>query len=101
MASLDEKVKLRFLQWQDLYNKEKPFEIVTETFQGSGNRRTNLTFGTHGEQGVTEAEKKTNLRSTTMVLRIDSNHVLLMTSITSRESSRNICHGPSRSLGKK
>lgn len=52
MASLDEKVKLRFLQWQDLYEEEKPFEVVTETIRGSGNRRTNLVFGTNGEQNI-------------------------------------------------
>ena len=50
MASFDEKVELRFLQWQDLYKEEKPFEIVTETIQGSENRRTNLVFGTNGQQ---------------------------------------------------
>lgn len=54
MASLDEKVKLRFLQWQGLYKEEKPFEIVTETIQGSENRRTNLLFGTNGEQTITD-----------------------------------------------
>ncbi len=52
MASLDEKVELRFLQWQDRYKSEKPFEIVTETIQGSENRRTNLVFGTNGEQNI-------------------------------------------------
>ncbi|KAF6220111.1 hypothetical protein HO133_003242 [Letharia lupina] len=54
MASLDEKVKLRFLQWQGLYKEEKPFEIVTETIQGSESRRTNLLFGTNGEQTITD-----------------------------------------------
>lgn len=54
MASLDEKVELRFLQWQSLYKNEKPFEIVTETVQGTENRRTNLLFGTNGEQTITD-----------------------------------------------
>lgn len=54
MASLDEKVGLRFLQWQGLYEEEKPFEIVTETIQGTENRRTNLLFGTNGEQTITD-----------------------------------------------
>ena len=54
MASLDEKVGLRFLQWQGLYKEEKPFEIVTETIQGTENRRTNLLFGTNGEQTITD-----------------------------------------------
>ena len=52
MASLDEKVELRFLQWQGLYKEEKPFEIVTDFVQGSENRRTNLLFGTNGEQTI-------------------------------------------------
>ena len=52
MAGLDEKVELRFLQWQDLYEAEKPFEIVTDAIQGSGSRRTNLVFGTNGQQTI-------------------------------------------------
>ena len=52
MASLDELVELRFLQWQELYKEEKPFEIVTDAIQGSENRRTNLVFGTNGQQTV-------------------------------------------------
>ena len=62
MASLDEKVKLRFLQWQDLYNKEKPFEIVTESIQGSENRRTNLIFSTHGEQVIEDIRGREDTR---------------------------------------
>ena len=62
MASLDEKVKLRFLRWQDLYNKEKPFEIVTESIHGSENRRTNLIFSTHGEQIIEDIRGRENTR---------------------------------------
>lgn len=54
MASLDEKVELRFLQWQALYEEEKPFEIVTDAVQGSENRRTNLVFGTNGRQTISD-----------------------------------------------
>ena len=54
MDSLDEKVTLRFLQWQDLYEVEKPFEIVTDAIQGSENRRTNLVFGTDGQQTISD-----------------------------------------------
>ena len=64
MASLDEKVKLRFLQWQGLYEKEKPFEIVTEAIQGSENRRTNLLFGTNGEQPITDVRGREDIRFT-------------------------------------
>ena len=52
MAGLDENVKLRFLQWQDLYKAEKPFEIVTDAIQASEKRRTNLVFGTNGQQTI-------------------------------------------------
>ena len=64
MASLDEKVELRFLQWQGLYKEEKPFEIVTETIQGSENRRTNLLFGTNGEQTIEDIRGREEERFT-------------------------------------
>lgn len=62
MASFDEKVKLRFLQWQDLYKEEKPFEIVTDALQGSGNRRTNLVFGTNGQQTIRDIRGREGTR---------------------------------------
>lgn len=62
MASLDEQVRLRFLQWQDLYMEEKPFEIVTEAIQGSENRRTNLVFGTNGQQTVRDVRGRERSR---------------------------------------
>lgn len=62
MASLDEQVKLRFLQWQDLYKEEKPFEIVTDAIQGSENRRTNLVFGTNGQQTVRDVRGRERSR---------------------------------------
>lgn len=62
MASLDEKVQLTFLQWQVLYEKEKPFEIVTETIQGSENRRTNLSFGTNGDQIIKDVRGREEIR---------------------------------------
>ena len=86
MASFDEKVELRFLQWQDLYKEEKPFEIVTETIQGSENRRTNLVFGT-------KAQKKADLSLTAMVFRTDHGRVPLTVTTISGESVRSICLG--------
>ena len=62
MAGLDEKVKLRFLQWQDLYKAEKPFEIVTDAIQGSENRRTNLVFGTNGQQTISDIRGREGTR---------------------------------------
>ena len=62
MASFDEQVELRFLQWQDLYKQEKPFEIVTEAVQGSENRRTNLVFGTNGQQTISDIRGKEEIR---------------------------------------
>lgn len=52
MAVKDEKAKLSFLQWQELYEREKPYEIVTESRQGPDGRRTNLVFGTNEEQTI-------------------------------------------------
>ncbi len=62
MASFDEKVSLRFLQWQDLYKDEKPFEIVTDAVQGSENRRTNLVFGTNGQQTIQDVRGRGEMR---------------------------------------
>ena len=62
MASFDEKVKLRFLQWQELYKEEKPFEIVTDSIQGSENRRTNLVFGTKGYQTIRDIRGREDTR---------------------------------------
>lgn len=62
MASFDEKVKLRFLQWQELYKEEKPFEIVTDAIQGSENRRTNLVFGTKGYQTIRDIRGREDTR---------------------------------------
>ena len=47
MAVKDEKAKFNFLQWQVLYERVKPCEIVTEGEQGPDGRRTNLGFGTN------------------------------------------------------
>lgn len=62
MASLDEKVELRFLQWQALYEREKPFEIVTDAVQGSESRRTNLVFGTNGRQTISDIRGREDTR---------------------------------------
>lgn len=52
MAVKDEKAKLNFLQWQELYEREKPYEIVTKSEQGPDGRRTNLGFGTNEKQTI-------------------------------------------------
>ena len=48
----DEKAKLNFLQWQELYERQKPYEIITKSTQGPDGRWTNLVFGTNEEQTI-------------------------------------------------
>ncbi|KAI1123778.1 hypothetical protein F5Y10DRAFT_251170 [Nemania abortiva] len=41
---IDEQARLIYLQWQDLYNKEKPFQVFANVPEGSNERLTNLVF---------------------------------------------------------
>ncbi|MCJ1281118.1 hypothetical protein MMC26_000436 [Xylographa opegraphella] len=53
MEKLHQTAQLTFLQWQDLYNREKPFELVTEIpSEALDQRRTNLVFHTVGTQAI-------------------------------------------------
>ena len=49
MAVKDEKANMNFLQWQELYEREKSYEIVTKCKPGPDGRRTDLVSGTNEE----------------------------------------------------
>ncbi|KAI0407264.1 hypothetical protein F4802DRAFT_554752 [Xylaria palmicola] len=42
---IHEQAHLVYLQWQDLYNEEKPFQVFANIPEGSTERLTNLVFG--------------------------------------------------------
>ncbi|KAI9795222.1 MAG: hypothetical protein M1833_007304 [Piccolia ochrophora] len=53
MSVLYETTQLNFLQWQDIYNTEKPFELMTDIpADAPDQRRTNLVFHSVGEQKI-------------------------------------------------
>ncbi|KAK3384247.1 hypothetical protein B0T24DRAFT_588827 [Lasiosphaeria ovina] len=44
LATVDEQARLVYLQWKDLYTKEKPFQVFANVPAGSDEKLTNLVF---------------------------------------------------------